>query len=359
MWRCAPPLLALVLLTGCAAASNELPESTTTTSVDAPQQVVPEQTTETAQESGPEAPPGPTYEDWEYGPIVLDSDDMDFLPVDPEAVTLPDGRIRLFVDGVQIGKIRSFTSENGIDFVADDVPALDGTFPNVVQLPDGRYRMYATRFFRADGPPGSGESKIISFVSDDALNWREEKGFRTTGTESSAVILKDGRTLMAIRRPSSSTRKLECVQEPSSIWFAISDNGRKFTDVSQIVDGATDTDLEGRAYGVELSRLANGEVVMHFEGCLPAFFAPVDEQTLELKPRVKSPLRGRGVYGHYGFTENIGGAGGDITLFVKDGEDWAYIALRDGPNAETSMDPSAKPPGVRQRLALATSAPAN
>ncbi|MGA1147186.1 MAG: hypothetical protein ACO3YU_09330, partial [Candidatus Nanopelagicales bacterium] len=100
--------------------------------------------------------------------------------MDSEAVALPDGRIRLFVDGVQIGKIRSFTSENGIDFAADDAPAIDGTFPNVVQLPDGRYRMYVTRFFGNDGAPGSGESKIISFVSDDALNWRQEKGFRTT-----------------------------------------------------------------------------------------------------------------------------------------------------------------------------------
>ena len=32
---------------------------------------------------------------WTLGPLALDSQDMDFMPVDPEAVALPDGRVRL------------------------------------------------------------------------------------------------------------------------------------------------------------------------------------------------------------------------------------------------------------------------
>ena len=302
--------------------------------------------------TAPVQPAGPSYANWEYGPIVLDSDEMDFLPVDPEAIALPDGRIRLFVDGVQLGQIRSYTTENGTDFVPDDVPPIQGTFPNVIALPDGRFRMYVTRFYPNEGP--NGEEKVISLISDDALNWKEEKGFRTTGSETSAVTLKDGRTLLAVRRLSNYKSPWPCVDSPKAIWFAISDDGLKFEDVSVAVDGGEDFRLEGRAYGVEFARLANGELVMHFEGCLPAYFVAINEDTLELGERVKSPLRGQEVYDHYGFTENIGGAGGDITLLVKDDKDIAYVSLRDGPNAETSMDPSAKPPGVRQRIALVT-----
>ena len=37
---------------------------------------------------------------WSYGDYILDSESMDYLPVDPEAIVLDDGSIRLFLDGI-------------------------------------------------------------------------------------------------------------------------------------------------------------------------------------------------------------------------------------------------------------------
>lgn len=304
----------------------------------------------------------PAHLSWDYGPVVLSSEDLDFQPVDPEALVLPDSRIRLFVDGIGQASIRSFTSVDGVNFVADSFAPIAGSFPSVVALPDGGYRMYVTRFTDVPGDieldPANG-SRVFSLYSADAETWVEEDGIRAIGYESSAVVLSDGRTLLAVRRDSEETPDPIWCNSPevTSIWFAVSDDGLQFTDVGEIVDGVKDAELEGRAYGVEFVRTLDGRLVVHFEGCLPAFFATVDESTLTIGELEESPLRGQAVFDEYGFAENIGGAGGDITVVEVDGRLRAYIALRDGSNSMMTEPGGQTIGGVRQRLALATSGP--
>jgi hypothetical protein len=307
-------------------------------------------------------PPTPAHLTWDYGPVVMSSEDLDFQPVDPEAVVLADGRIRLFVDGIGQASIRSFTSADGVNFVADSFAPIDGTFPSVVALPDGGYRMYVTRLAEVSGDieldPANG-SRVYSLYSPDAETWVEEEGIRAIGYESSAVVLGDGRTLLAVRRDSGETPDPIWCNSPevTSVWFAVSDDGLAFTDVGEIVDGVKNAELEGRAYGVEFVRTLDGGLVVHVEGCLPAFFASVDESTLSIGELEESPLRGQAVYDEYGFTENIGGAGGDITVVTVDGRLLAYFALRDGSNSMMTEPDGQTIGGVRQRLALATSDP--
>lgn len=287
-------------------------------------------------------------ETWTYGPMVLDSQTAGLSPVDPEAVVLSDGRVRLYVDDLGRGQITSFTSVDGINFTADGAPPIAGTHPSIVRLPDGRYRMYFVRF-----DPGlfaaQGVRPIRSAVSSDGLAWTEEPGVRAFGDEPSVVTLADGRTLMALRRDSSvpitDTRSCNAATGNTSIWFATSPDGLNFTDVGKVIDGVTTPGLDGRAYGVELSRRADGSVVMQYEGCVPAYVVPVNESTLALGTPRLSPLRGAAVAAHYGIPDT-GGAGGDVTFVVLNGKDRAYYSLR-------TMDGSG-PGGSRQRVATAT-----
>jgi hypothetical protein len=294
---------------------------------------------------------------WEYGPVVLSSEDLDFQPVDVEAIALTDGTIRLWVDGIGEQEIRTFTSADGLEFVEDEVEPISGQFPSVVALADGGYRMYVTRVFDGFDPDVhvTNRTRVFSLYSDDGLSWVEEPGERAIGYESSAVVLEDGRTLMAVRRDSAEIPDPIWCNSPeaSAIWFLVSEDGLTFSDVGEFVDGVKNPELEGRAFGVEFGRLPDGQLVVHYEGCLPAFFASVNESSLTTGIPEVSALRGQAVYDEYGFAENIGGAGGDITLLTVNGELKAFISLRDGADSMMSS-PGNDGVDVRQRIALVT-----
>ncbi|GMR19248.1 MAG: hypothetical protein BMS9Abin34_380 [Patescibacteria group bacterium] len=83
----------------------------------------------------------------------------------PEVVPLPDGRYRMYFD--QGGQVKSAVSDDGKKFTAEKGTRLKGEMPTVIVLPNGRWRMYfiASR-------------EIKSAVSDDGVNWTVEKGVR-------------------------------------------------------------------------------------------------------------------------------------------------------------------------------------
>ncbi|MGA0798557.1 MAG: sialidase family protein [Candidatus Nanopelagicales bacterium] len=305
------------------------------------------------------------WEGWEYGPVVLNSDEgFDYFPVDPEAFVLPDGRVRLWVDEGGGGSLlRTFTSDDGINFVPEDVPLIPGNFPSVVVTPDGKYRMYVARFDREKN-----NTPIGSFISDDALNWTEEEGARSYGRESAAVVLEDGRVLLAIRRDSTrdqSTWDPLWPDPPTDIWFAISEDGLNFEDVREVVNGVDasvdEPELSGRTYGVEVTRLSTGEVVMHIDGGIPGYFIEINETTLETSGLIESPLRGDPVFEAYEFIGpdgqpdefQKGGAGGDQTFIVLNGKDVSYADLLDRYSEPTPGEPD-RPQSVnhRQRVVM-------
>lgn len=289
----------------------------------------------------------PIKDTWSLGPIVLDSEAMDFMPVDPEAFVLPDGRVRMIADAPDgASTLYSFTSSDGVTFTRENVASFRGNFPSVVQLPDGRFRMYFVRF----DSQGSSPTAIFSAVSPDGLNWVEEPGIRVQGLESSAVILKDGRTLLAIRRPSTNPIPFPewatNDQGGMSIHLAVSDDGLTFTELGEVVDGVTSRELEGSTYGVELARMANGKVMLYYQGSIPMIGRPVNEQTLKLGKPMRSSLRGIETARRYGFND-VGGSGADPTFVVVKGKDRVYFALR-------SADGNPGNKGIRQRVVTAT-----
>ncbi len=114
----------------------------------------------------------------------------------PGAIALPDGRIRLFVCGQGI---TSLIGDNGLDFTQEPgtrIPIPSGAAlvadPDPVLCNDGIYRMaYKVR------PSGQGDSPYLDKVhlaeSSDALNWTPGSASLVTGSVPTLVELPDGR----------------------------------------------------------------------------------------------------------------------------------------------------------------------
>ena len=261
---------------------------------------------------------------WQFGPVILDSRTTGFTFADAEAVTLKDGRVRLYVPSGELGKadILSFISRNGQTFTQEPgVRLARAGFPSLLKLKDGSWRMYYT----SQDEIGS----VRSAVSKDGLTWTVEPGVRAPGQEPSAATLKDGRILLSVRRTLDTPAGpgFSCNKTPSVIDFYVSSNGVDFSKVREAVNGQTYPGLDGRAMGNELTRLKNGQLGMLFEGCFPMFWAPVNEKSLQLgRPKVQN-LRGAATVARYGDAQ-AGGAGGDPTHVVQAGRDRVYMAVR-------------------------------
>lgn len=111
------------------------------------------------------------------------------VPVDPTVVELPDGRLRMyFFDIAQfqgVHSIYSAISSDGIHFTVEEGTRFELeniTDPDVILLPDGRYRMYL-----------SVGSTTLSAISTNGLDFTYEDGQRVSeGGVAGAIVLSDG-----------------------------------------------------------------------------------------------------------------------------------------------------------------------
>ena len=108
-------------------------------------------------------------------------------PVDPDIVLLPDGRYRLFY--MYAGKIYSAVSNYGINFVKEDgVRFQEGGYtwmdPDVVKMGDV-WRMFV---WRAIGDT----NQVISAVSTDGLSFTKENVLTTVGNISCTIPVESG-----------------------------------------------------------------------------------------------------------------------------------------------------------------------
>ena len=110
------------------------------------------------------------------GPAITDA-------VDPDAVVLPDGRLRMYY-GVGVGgsdswRITSSISTDGQHWTPESTNLRGRSWgpADVVRLPDGRFRMYYTPSDDPELPAGQQRS-VRSAISDDGINWTAEEGYR-------------------------------------------------------------------------------------------------------------------------------------------------------------------------------------
>lgn len=122
---------------------------------------------------------------------------------DPDVIRMKDGRWRMYFPvhaGIGAGSIRSATSGDGLSFVED--PGTRHPFPAIpgsVVLPDGRVRLFV------NGPGG-----IVSRISEDGLSFRDE-GVRIRSTDGRlladpAPALRDDGTYVLVYKKAPAGR---------------------------------------------------------------------------------------------------------------------------------------------------------
>jgi hypothetical protein len=189
---------------------------------------------------------------------------------DAEVVEVEEGKYRMYF-GIEPEVARgelsilSAISSDGISWDKEaGVRVEDAVFPDVVRLPDGRFRMY----FQRGGV-------IVSAVSEDGIAWAEEPGVRIgrgghSGLDdlgvgaSSTIVLEDGSYLMVYR-----TEKAQrfCERSPNTystfLFYAVSKDGLNFEKRGMVLDprGEKFCDL---ADGAELVRWDDGKVHLFF-----------------------------------------------------------------------------------------------
>ena len=112
------------------------------------------------------------------------------VPVDPDVIELPDGRLRLYFFDIAQNRgahpIYSATSLDGITYTVEpgirfQLPEIFD--PDVIKLSDGRYRMYLNNMGR-----------ILSATSSDGVNFAQDAGVRVNvmGSVPGSIVLPDG-----------------------------------------------------------------------------------------------------------------------------------------------------------------------
>ena len=182
----------------------------------------------------------------------------------PYIYKLPDGRYRLYYCGQ--GGILSAISNNGLDFTKDSgvriAPASGFESvvcdPTLVELADGRVRMYYKGADSSQGGPGQSIHKIFSAVSTDGLTFTRE-GLRIDSEKTDdrgwasvpeAIELSDGRVRIYYVTGDSEAN--------NGIASAISSDGLAFTKESGVrVPNFVDPAILQLADGTFLMLVAN------------------------------------------------------------------------------------------------------
>ncbi len=178
---------------------------------------------------------------------------------DPEVVKLPDGRYRMYygldprtypevaiISAVSSGGL-NWIPESGIRISGEAMPAM----PSVIELPDGRWRMY----YSSGG--------IQSAISDDGLNFQQEglqlANYGDIVVRSSTVIrLDDGRYRMYY---------CEGKQQPTwpvQVKSAISSDGLSWEIEPGIRIDGSKSPFYGHIDGPDIVKLSDGSFRLYF-----------------------------------------------------------------------------------------------
>jgi hypothetical protein len=177
--------------------------------------------------------------------------DLNAIVSDPTVVTLDDGRIRMYYKGADgsggpgeaIHTVYSAVSDDGLDFTAEGI-RIDSqatpdrgwaSVPDAVVLPDGRVRLY----YVSDGlDVGHG---IVCAISEDGLNFTREEPVLTGYVDPSVIMLPDGRFLMLAVAFRTGDKDTSAGFMPG-IYYFISEDGIHFEKIGIALSGEENID---------------------------------------------------------------------------------------------------------------------
>ena len=152
--------------------------------------------------------------------------------------------------------------------------------PDVIPLPDGRYRMYFEG--RTENEDGTVKSAIVSALSSDGLAWEQEPGIRLTGASTSygaprCLYLESDPATDGprFRLYASASPYPDAVPPPGAftnhnIVSAVSDDGLAF-ELEPGIRVVQERDLESYSvYAPEVLRLGSGSYRMYYAGWVAA-----------------------------------------------------------------------------------------
>ncbi|MBI4362613.1 MAG: hypothetical protein HY558_05505 [Euryarchaeota archaeon] len=161
-------------------------------------------------------------------------------------------------------EILSSTSKDGIRWDTEQgVRKEFATFPDVVKLPDGKFRMY----FQNAGV-------IKSAISPDGLTWTDEPGVRIGKSEAgfdvenvgaqTTIRMDDGTHVMVYRASMNQRYSPEVPNSVTTLFFyALSKNGLDFQKQGIALDSRK-PEFQGWLDGPEWTRWDDGELRIYF-----------------------------------------------------------------------------------------------
>lgn len=162
----------------------------------------------------------------------VEDTDVGFSGGWPNVIKLPDGRFRMYygAGGIIAAAVSSdgkkWESEKMTGFERAPSPETDYLGLGVIPRQEGGYRMYYTRKSPSPKYPMTGETRIFSAISEDGLNWQLEPGVRMETAEDrglnddpEVIVLQDG------------TLKMFWFGPPGRIFSATSKDGLRWEQV--------------------------------------------------------------------------------------------------------------------------------
>jgi len=217
---------------------------------------------------------------------------------DAEIVRLDDGRLRIYyalepeVPGFA-GQIYSAVSEDGLNFKEEGEVMQGATFPSVIKLPDGRWRMYYQK-----------AGAIRSSISEDGLRWTEEKGARIEKGEKGSyddnnvasptvIQLKNGQYKMIYRGSVKGKYDPYSQQdEITRLLSATSSDGLVWQKEPGIAVDSMNEEFHGQVDGPELVYWDDGSLKLYFQSFSGVYVSEISEDGRVSSPKMVLKARG-------------------------------------------------------------------
>ncbi|OGY26437.1 MAG: hypothetical protein A2Z11_00010 [Candidatus Woykebacteria bacterium RBG_16_43_9] len=211
---------------------------------------------------------------WQVGQVAVGGN-----YADAEVIKMADDKYRLYYSiepEVKGNKLEMYSalSSNGINWEQEaGIRNTFKTFPDLVKLADGSYRMY----YQTAG-------EIKSSTSSDGLNWTEDVGVRVSGgnpegldldnvAASTTILLPDQSYLMVYRGQIDKKYRGDVPNQSTQLFFwAESPDGLKFEKKGIAVDSRNDS-LLGMIDGPELIKWDDGSIRLYFWGYKGVYYS--------------------------------------------------------------------------------------